>query len=263
MSKELIHISTAGILLVALIFLNVSGAAGKIIDPLRSFVDILSRPLVKLFEKFENFLQLTFGLRGLVRQNEILTRQVEELTSQIAVLERSKIENKFLREALVFFRETKLELIPTEVLAFDILNVSQTVAIDRGKNDGVEVGDALIAAHGILVAVVSEVFDSTSEARLLTSSAVSVNAEVLPGGATGIVRGEHGLGLLFDLISQNEEIKTGDRVVTSGLGAGFPKNLLIGQIGEVDSGGPELFQKASILPAADLRHNKIIFVVKE
>lgn len=263
MSKELIHVSAATVLLVVLIFLSVSGAAGKVIDPLRSFVNFLSWPLVKIFEKFENFFQLTFGLRVLVQQNEILNRQVEELSSEIAVLERARIENKFLREALGFFRETKLELVPTEIIAFDILNVSQTFTIDRGKNDGVEVGDPVIVAKGILVAVVSDVFDSTSEARLLTSSAVSVNAEVLPSGASGIVRGEHGLGLVFDLISQNEVIKTGDSVITSGLGGGFPKNLLIGQIGEVDSGGPELFQKASIVPAANLKHNKTVFVVKE
>lgn len=232
-------------------------------DILRQGLGLLDWPFVKILEKIENFFQLIFGLQKLAFENEILSRQVEELSAENAALQKAKAENKFLREALGFQTETKFVLVPAEIITFDLLNLSQTVTIDRGRHDGVAVGGALIAAKGILIAVISEVFDSTSQAELLTSSAVSVNAEVLPSGASGIVQGEHGLGLLFDLVSQEEVIKEGDVVVSSGLGGGFPKNLLIGTVGKIISAGPELFQKASLNPAADLRHNKIVFVVKE
>lgn len=262
MSKELIHISAAGVVLVALIILSASGILGKIIDPLRNLVIFFQLPFVKILEKLEVFFRVIISLRELALENEVLSRQVEELSVEIAEHEKAKAENKFLREALGFQTQNRGELVPAEITAFDILNVSQTITIDRGRDDGVVAGDAVIAAKGILVAVVSEVFDSTSQAELLTSSAVAVNAEVLPTGASGIVRGEHGLGLLLDLVSHNDVIKEGDLVVTSGLGGGSPKNLLIGEIGKIISGGPELFQQASINPAADLRHNKIVYVLK-
>jgi len=128
----------------------------------------------------------------------------------------------------------------------------------------IEAGDAVVVSGKVLVGVVSAVFDSTSQFELITSSGIAVNAQVSKREATGgIVRGEHGLGLLFDLISQTEVIKLKDRIITSGLGGRFPANLLIGEVGEIRSSSSELFQKASVISATNLRNLRVVFVVKK
>lgn len=262
MSSSLVHLVIAFLVLAGLVFLNVAGLLSPVIDAGRVSTGFLHRPLVGLFTALKNSLGVIFELRELVTQNQILTRQVEELSAQVATLEKTGFENKILREALGFRAESSLPLIAAEIIASNPLAASERVVINRGRDHGVGVGDAVVVAGGIFVGVIGEALEKTSTMELVTSSQVTINAETSQGGASGVVRGEHGLGLLFDLISQNEVLKSGDRVISSGLGGGFPRGLLLGNVGEIRSAPSELFQKASIIPATDLRSLRFVFVVK-
>lgn len=262
MPRALTQFSLALSFLLVLVVLNFFGALQTPFDFMRLGVNFLNWPVVKTFEKIDGSLKFLTSARDLMTQNQILERQIQELSGEVAALEKDQSENRFLREALGFQAESRHELVPAEVINFDILNVSQTITLNRGRKHGVETGSAVVVPEDILVAVVTEVSDSTAQAELITSTEVTVNAEVLPGRANGIIRGEHGLGILLDLVSQDELLEEGQQVITSGLGGQFPKGFLIGRVGQVISGGPELFQKASVVPAANLRHNKVVFVVK-
>jgi rod shape-determining protein MreC len=68
--------------------------------------------------------------------------------------------------------------------------------------------------------------------------------------------------LIFDLVTQNEVIKAGDQITTSGLGNDYPPGLLVGEIVSIRSSTSELFQKAFVSPAAELRNLKFLFVIK-
>lgn len=264
MRQGLVHIIIVFLLLIGLVVLNAAGVIAPILDAGRTGAGFLSRPLTPPLQFLKNFAVGFVSLRDLLRQNQILGRQVEELTAQIAELEKAGLENRVLREALTFKAVTPFVLIPAEVITLDPLNIDQEVTINRGRDTGVETGDAVVVSGRILVGVVSTVFDSTSQFELITSSGIAVNAQVSKSEATGgIVRGEHGLGLLFDLISQTEVVKPGDKIITSGLGGRFPANLLIGEVGEILSSSSELFQKASVIPATNLRNLRVVFVVKK
>jgi rod shape-determining protein MreC len=63
------------------------------------------------------------------------------------------------------------------------------------------------------------------------------------------------------MISQAQEIKEGDAVVTSGLGGEMPKSLVIGNISRIDQSKDKLFQEASVLPEANLSDLRIVFLV--
>ena len=263
MRQGLVHIIIVFLILVGLIFLNAAGALPPFLDVSRRGMEFLSRPTAAPLQVLKNFAAGLVSLRDIMRQNQILGRQVEELSVQIAELEKSDFENRVLREALNFKADTPLVLIPAEVITLDVLNIDQKVTINRGRDQGIEAGDAVVVSGSVLVGAVSEVFDSTSQFELITSSAVAVNAQVAKSGASGIVRGEHGLGLLFDLISQTDTIEARDRIITSGLGGRFPANLLIGFVSEIRSSSSELFQKASLIPATNLRNLRVVFVVKK
>ncbi len=262
MSQSAVQILVAVLVLTGLIFLSIVGILGPVLDWGRVFFDFLTYPLEKIFSKINNFFVLLFRLRDLAVQNEILSQQVEKFSSELAAVEKAKQESRALREALGFQGKTDLSLIPAEIITLDPLKVGEKLTINRGKKHGVTEGAPVLSAGGILVGVVTTAFENTSQIELITSSNITVNAEITSGEATGIVLGEHGVGLLFDLISQNEVIKPGDRVVTSGLGGSFPKNLLIGEVGKILTSESELFQKASIIPATNLRKLRIVLVIK-
>jgi rod shape-determining protein MreC len=63
-------------------------------------------------------------------------------------------------------------------------------------------------------------------------------------------------------VTQNEVIKSGDLVITSGLSDELPRGLLIGEIAALRTTGTDLFQKAYISPSVDLRNLRLLFVIK-
>lgn len=263
MSGSIIQILVACLVLVGLIFLNVSGILHPVLDGGRIGTAVLTYPLVKVFDKIKNFADFVIDLKRLAAENVILTMQVEKLTSEVAELEKAREENRFLREALGFQTEKKNVLRPCEVIGLDPLSADEKVTLNCGRRLGVTEGAVVVSAGNVLVGVIAQALENTSQMDLLNSSNIAVNAVIVPGGATGLVKGEHGVGLTFDLVSQNEFLKPGDRVVSSGLGGQFPKNLLIGEIGQIRSAKSELFQKASIIPATNLRDLHFVFVIKQ
>src|SRR3989344_2110432 len=262
MSKSFIHSFIALFLFALLMLANVSGILAPIIDYSRTGVNFLMTPFAAVFSKINNFFEVVGNIRNLAAQNDILGKQIEELTGELAVLEKEEQENRVLREALGFKQNTKLKLIPAEVMTLDPLKGDVRVTLNRGSNQGVSAQDAVVISGNVMVGVIAEVSDNTSQMNLVTSSQVNINAQNTSGKALGLVKGDHGLGLLFDLISQNEAIASGDKIVTSGLSGLYPKNLLIGTVSEIRSSSSELFQRASVIPAANLRNLRVVFIAK-
>lgn len=263
MSRKLTNLLAAATILGFLVFFTVLGPFQAVLDRGRLLGEALSSPFAKVFTPVRNFYQTVFYLRDISLQNRILTEQVEKLSAELAVLEKTKGENEILRQALGFGASRERDLVPAEIIARDVSKPDQTLIINRGKRDGVSDENAVLSPGGSLVGMVTKAFEQTSEVELLTSPRVTVSVEILPGRGSGIVRGEHGLGLLLDLVSQTDNIQSGDRVVTSGLSGQFPKNLFIGHIGTVRSTESELFKKADVIPVASLKDLQIIMVAKK
>jgi len=262
MFSTYVHILLAFLLLAVLVFLYVSAVLGPVIDWVRVGVDFINVPVVAPLKLIKNFFGVIFDLKNIAAENALLTKQVEDLTSEVAGLDRAKEENEFLRSALGFQTTDSRELVPAEIISRDFQNPDQKVVLNRGQKHGAAVGAPVIVSGNILVGVIAEVLENTSAMDILSSSKIAINALVVPGGANGLVRGEHGLGLTFDLVSQNEVINQGDRLLTSGLGGQFPKDLLIGEISRIVSSESELFQRASVLPATNYRNLNLLFIMK-
>ncbi len=65
----------------------------------------------------------------------------------------------------------------------------------------------------------------------------------------------------LDLISQDAVINPGDLILTSGLGGGFPADLIVGQVVNVRKLPAELFQQATVQPAVDFSRLQIVLVI--
>lgn len=210
----------------------------------------------------KNFLSSFLLIKRLSYENDLLNQKIDELAFENAKLKIAKGENLALRKALSFVEQSEFVLTPVSVKSADPTGFTQTVVIDRGNNSQLTAGMAVISAPGLLVGKISKVYDRNSEVTLITDPAVTINAEVADSAALGLVVGEHGLSLKFDLVTHNEVIKPGDQILTSGLANDFPKGLLVGEITSISSSASDLFQKAFVTPAANLRNLKFLFVVK-
>jgi rod shape-determining protein MreC len=210
----------------------------------------------------KGFLQIVGTLSGLARENAELNQRINELSFENSRLQSAKAENLALRRALNFQEEHRYETIPAEVIIMDPTGFSQTIVIDKGESDGVSLGESVMAAPGLLVGRVTKVYRNSAEVTLITDPSVTINGEVVDSAARGLVKGEHGISLILDLVTQNEVIKAGDRIITSGLSGDFPRGLLIGEINAIKSSSSDLFQQAFVTPVADLRNLKFLFVVQ-
>jgi rod shape-determining protein MreC len=201
-------------------------------------------------------------IRSLAKENAGLNQKIDELSFENARLQSAKTENTALRRALNFSENAEYETIPTEVTSSDPTGFSQTIIVDKGESDGVSLGQAVVTSPGLLVGRVTKTYRNTSEITLITDPTITINAEISDSGARGLIKGEHGISLTLDLVTQNEVIKSGDKIITSGLAGDFPRGLLIGEINAIKSASSELFQQAFVSPIADLKNLRFLFVVK-
>lgn len=213
-------------------------------------------------EGIKRAVQTFILIKNLSRANDGLRQQVDALAFENARLKAAKQENSALRRALGFAEDTSWNAIPVEVIMADLTGLSQTVIIDRGSADQLTEGLAVIVNPGLLAGRISKVYARSAEVTLITDPGLMVSAEVTETKASGLVSGAHGLGLKFDLVTHNELIKVGDQLITSGLAGDFPRGLLIGEIGSINAAASDLFVQASVIPAADLRRLKFLFVIR-
>jgi rod shape-determining protein MreC len=198
----------------------------------------------------------------LAKNNAELTQKIDELSFDNARLQSAKNENATLRRALNFKENVEYDMIPAEVRTQDPTGFSQIVILNKGQDDGVNLGQAVIVSPGILIGRVTKALKTTSEVTLITDPNMTINGEVADSGARGLVKGEHGISLILDLVTQNEVIKSGDKIITSGLSGDFPRGLLVGEINAIKTSSSELFQQAYVSPGTDLKNLSFVFAVK-
>jgi rod shape-determining protein MreC len=67
---------------------------------------------------------------------------------------------------------------------------------------------------------------------------------------------------IIDQIPSTASLKSGDRIVTSGLGGLFPAGILIGEVVEVRQSSTVLSRQAVLRPTVDLQNLTVVFVMK-
>jgi rod shape-determining protein MreC len=92
---------------------------------------------------------------------------------------------------------------------------------------------AVLAPEGV-VGRVQRVVGSTADVLLANDPQSSIDVVVQRTGSRGVLRGTgSGGGFKVDYLLASEEVKTGDVLVTSGLGGIFPRDIPVGRIARV------------------------------
>ncbi len=223
--------------------------------PVAAFSRALARP-------FKNFFTTIYDLRKISKDNKALNDRLVELSQQTADYDQLKRENQALRQELGFIETVKFSLVPCTVLSQNPFGLTDTLVLNCGKNQGIKEGQAVLS-QGYLVAKIVFVGKDNSTALLATDSKFSADAQLSKTGATGLVNGSFGSGLVLDRLSQNDQIDKGWQVITAGINDLIPKGILIGQVGDVISSGNDLFKKTTLLTPVDFSDINFVFVAKQ
>jgi len=186
------------------------------------------------------------SIGNLKRENERLERERLGLFQQEARLRELEHENELLREALKLPNRVGSEKLSAEVISRNVNGIAMDITVNRGTTDRVRVGLPVVVGDGVIIGRVSAVHLTSSEIRLLSHAESTIAARIAGTAIQGVVRGNHGLGLVFDMALSDEVLQPGAPVVTSGLGDALPKELSIGEIREVRPSFDRLFQQAVV-----------------
>ena len=178
------------------------------------------------------------------------TLERNEQRQKLAVLEASlklvEDENKKLRSLLGFFESNDYEYIMSAVASRDPFNQS-LLYISRGRNHGIQIGQAVVVADGIIVGKIRSVSKSRSTVELLINGASRIAVRVLSDESIpGIVRGSFGNALHLEFVVNEARLTSGDPVVTSGSDPLIPHGLVVGLLRNVSASPNELFISADV-----------------
>ncbi len=236
---------------------TVKGHAREALSPVNRLVTTTARRVRGAGEAMR-------GWGGLPDENRKLGEEVIILRNQVAELSAMEAENTRLREQLAFMRRSTRDLVPAEVIARDISGGWQTVRLSKGFNHHVRKDQPVLSSEG-LVGRVREISLNTADVLLISDPSCRVSVEVSGLGVFGVLRGKgasrkgHAL-CEVEFITKDVVIPAGTTVVTSGLGERFPKGVLIGVIEHVETDSSGLFQRADVMPAANLGRLTHVFV---
>ncbi len=259
-SRALVVILVLSVILAWLLF-DQFGATNPVRD---TFSRVLSPVQLVLERVVSPISKVANGVMHAVRlgaENQALRDENAELRNLVMLLQEARLENEELRRELDFKSAVpNYHLLAAEVIGHDPNNLLQYLIIDRGAADGLKPGMPVLTADG-LVGRISRVSHSSAAVMLISDPSSSVSALIQQSRATGLVQGYPGQELVMRYIPQGEEVNVGDVVLTSGLGGGFPKRLVIGQVASVKRSDVEMFQEARVVPAVRLRDLETVQVL--
>lgn len=257
------------ILYLAVLILLIFSHYINILRPIENFVSYLFLPVQQELYSAGNIISQTWedaNLNGkeLVYQNQQLKQKINELTMTESKILELQSENISLRKQLDFTEKSECKYLTCRVAGNNLQYNINSYILDKGSDDGIKIGQVVVAMDGIAVGKIRQVFSKESELLLLSDNQSAI-AAVIQNKETsqGIVEGQYGISMKMNLIPQNEKINHGDMVITSGIEQNIPRGLFIGQVDKVETNVNELFQSAVIYPAIDYKKLNIVMVIVE
>lgn len=215
------------------------------------------------FLAVQDFLTVPRDVIALRQQNLALQNDMARLQAQVVQLQQQVSQTQALA-ALVNFSRSNPESSYTaaSVIGRDPSPFLHYIIVDKGSNDGLRRGMPVVTDQG-LVGRVDAVISSAARIQLITDPASVVNIRLEKTGREAQLVGNISGDLMLDLISQDVVIETGEVVLTSGLGGGYPTDLIVGQILSIRKQDSDLFQQATVQPIVDFAELKIVLIITD
>ncbi len=203
-----------------------------------------------------------FDLVGVQKDNDRLRSENTRLRGELARREEQRLENERLRLLVgLKARAPQVRMVLARVVATSPTPLFRSLRIDRGEDDGLRLGAAVITHDG-LVGRVAALAAGYADVMLMVDPNSSTDVLVQRTRARARVRGlgsDSKLGVEY--LARTADVEPGDVLITSGAGDVFPKGLVVGTVVAVEHGAFGLYQHAEVQPAIDFSRVEAVMVV--
>lgn len=168
-------------------------------------------------------------------------------------------ENRLLRAQASFLAESGYDHVGARVIGRRIDHIHARLLIDRGTNDKLEEGQAVITENGLLIGKVIETGSRISTVELLTDvdSRIAV-ASAKDGQLIGVLEGRGNGATLLTYIPSSVDVAADDLLLTAGTEEKVPPRLAIGVVNAITRTAKDPFYQASVDPT--MRSERLSFV---
>ncbi|OIO56389.1 MAG: hypothetical protein COX57_13720 [Alphaproteobacteria bacterium CG_4_10_14_0_2_um_filter_63_37] len=158
---------------------------------------------------------------------QTLEQQISQLRSDLADAAVVRSERDRLAQLLGMERPANFKALAAFPIGFDPEGI-EWLMLDRGSADGVESGQIVVAAQG-LVGQVREVSHWTCRVELITASTARIPIESQDNHARAILVGQGGQTLQISFLKRGLPMPIGEQWLTSGMGGRFPAGIPVAQ----------------------------------
>ncbi len=234
-------------------------------------VNFITTPLHQITAGATNAIEDATGLQKskdeLIEENKKLKEQVQQLSTILVDYYDIKTENEqFMKYFQIQKTKPEYSLMPATVIVRDPSDNFYGCTLDKGSLNGVEVNDAVVTESG-LIGWVYQVEPTSCKIKTILSPDAKVGALDKPSKDSGIISGGAELAdenqTRLTVISEQNNIKPGDLIVTSGIGGVYPGDLIVGTVKglKYDSFDASLY--AVIEPYEDIRNVTEVVIITE
>ena len=192
-----------------------------------------------------------------------LRAENQQLRARVTGLELSVMRQAALEEENTELRNLRASLPPlikhwqlAEIISVETNPLRQRVVINKGTRDGVVVSQAVVDGNGVL-GQVARVGPWSAEVILVTDPEHAIPVEVTRNSLRSIAVGSGNTGeLLLPYLAVNSDVKSGDVLVSSGLGGVFPAGLPVATITGVRREANQLLAQVRAQPVATVERDR-------
>ena len=267
-NKKLIGWVIGIIVAVALIMYSLTYGSNIVTQGVNDVTNILGRLVSYPANSINDFIDSVNDLSNTYQENQSLKQKINTIHELEVQLSELKRDNQKMKETLKL-QDTLNDytLVNATVIARNPDTWRDVITINKGENDGIQPQMSVMSDNG-LVGKVLDVNPTSARIALLSNAdntlvrvAAMIQNEKEPIYGTITGYDEKSNMLVMSQIQATQDIKVGDKVVTSGLGGISPNSLYIGTVEEVAMDRFGLYKEVKIRPAADTNDVRYVTVV--
>jgi rod shape-determining protein MreC len=207
-----------------------------------------------------NFGEYFTRLSTLQTENEELRRRQLNSAHLLLRQEHLEIENMRLRALLDMQTRQPVKGHIAEILYASRDPFARKVVIDKGLQQGIAAGQAVVDDLGV-IGQVTRVFPLTAEVSLLTDKDQAIPVQVQRNGLRAVLAGAGGGAMELRFLAANAEVQVGDTLITSGLDGIYLPGLPVARIAKIDRDNSFAFARITCEPLAGVERHGLALVL--
>lgn len=197
----------------------------SVIDRVVPSFDWAMRPVSRVVSIAENL----NAYARILEQNQELRRELQQMRAWREAALQLEQRNAQLLDLNQVRLDPQLTHVTGVVMADSGSPFRKSVLLNVGARDGVQDGWAVMDGLG-LAGRIAGVGNRTARVVLLTDTASAVPVVIQPSGQRAMLVGDNSAFPILEFIESPEDLRPGDRVVSSDDGGVFPAGILVGEV---------------------------------